>query len=180
MTAAPTPTPGRYRLDPVHSTIGFAVLHKVSRFRAGFASFDATLVVAEDGSMELEGSASVGSVQVKNPDMDVHLRSPEFFDVSRHPGIAFRSTAVTLSDEEGRLVVVGDLTIRGHTERIEARGTFAYVPDDAHAVERVGIDLEATVDRTAFGMRWNMPLPRGGFALANTVTVTGELELAKA
>ena len=35
------------------------------------------------------------------------------------------------------------------------------------------------IDRTAYGLEWNAPLPKGGFALANDVTLTVELELAE-
>jgi len=170
--------PGTYRLDPVHSTVGFAVMHKVSRFRGGFADFDATLVVDESGEMKLAGVAQVGSVQVKNDEQGAHLQSPEFFDATRHPAISFQSTSVTL-EPLGALTVVGELTLRGHAEVVEARGTLTYVPDDLHDQERVGIDLEAVVDRTVFGLRWNQPLPGGGVAVAHEVTLTVELELPK-
>ena len=45
------------------------------------------------------------------------------------------------------------------------------------------LDLDAvfaTVDRTEFGLNWNMPLPTGDQALANTVTILTELQLVKA
>ena len=40
--------------------------------------------------------------------------------------------------------------------------------------------LEAIIDRTAFGLDWNAPLPKGGVALANDVRLIVELELARA
>ena len=43
--------------------------------------------------------------------------------------------------------------------------------------ERVGLELETVIDRTAFGLDWNAPLPSGGFALGNDVTLKAELEL---
>jgi polyisoprenoid-binding protein YceI len=45
--------------------------------------------------------------------------------------------------------------------------------------EAVGFDLEATVDRRAFGLDWQVPLPSGGDALAWDVTLQVHLELAK-
>ncbi|PXY23396.1 hypothetical protein BAY59_27355 [Prauserella coralliicola] len=175
---APTVTPGTYRLDPVHSTVGFVVMHKVSRFRAGFGDFEATLVVDDDGAMTLTGTGQAASVQVKNSMMEKHLLSPEFFDVKRHPLIGLRSTSMRL-DEGGALAVAGELTLRGHTEVVTATGTLAYVPDDLHDHERVGIDLEGVVDRRRFGMTWNQKLPGGGVAVANEVTLIGELEFSK-
>jgi polyisoprenoid-binding protein YceI len=46
--------------------------------------------------------------------------------------------------------------------------------------ERIGLRLEATVDRREFGLNWNAPLPKGGFVLDNDVTLVVALELVKA
>ena len=48
---------------------------------------------------------------------------------------------------------------------------------DIADTEKLGIDLEAKVDRTEFGLNWNAPLPKGGFAVENEVTLTVHLEL---
>ena len=45
-------------------------------------------------------------------------------------------------------------------------------------VEKIGIDLETTVDRKAVGLEWNAPLPKGGFVLGDDVTISVTLELA--
>jgi hypothetical protein len=45
-------------------------------------------------------------------------------------------------------------------------------------VEKIGIDLETTVDRDSVGLAWNAPLPKGGFALGKNVTLSVSLELA--
>jgi hypothetical protein len=44
---------------------------------------------------------------------------------------------------------------------------------------KLGITLETVIDRTQFGLEWNAPLPKGGFALADDVKLTVELELAR-
>ena len=36
------------------------------------------------------------------------------------------------------------------------------------------------MDRTEYGLDWNAPLPKGGFALANEVKLLVNLELAPA
>ena len=47
-------------------------------------------------------------------------------------------------------------------------------------IEKIGIDLETTVDREQLGLEWNAPLPKGGVVLGNDVTITVSLELALA
>ena len=44
-------------------------------------------------------------------------------------------------------------------------------------MDKLSLSLETTVDRTAFGMVWQMELPGGGQALANDVRLVVELEL---
>lgn len=46
-------------------------------------------------------------------------------------------------------------------------------------VTKLGITVETVVDRGEFGLNWNAPLPKGGFALANDVKLTVELELVQ-
>ena len=48
---------------------------------------------------------------------------------------------------------------------------------DHFGATRVGLKLQATVDRTKFDINWNMPLPTGEPALANEVTLKADLTL---
>jgi len=63
---------------------------------------------------------------------------------------------------------------------VTATGTWAPPSADAFGNTRAHLHLETVVDRTAFGLNWNMPLPAGGNALANDVTLTVDLALVQA
>ena len=170
---------GTWSDDKVHSTVGFAVKHMVvSTFRGRFEDFDATLVTGEDGTLRLEGAVKADSIVVKDENLAAHLKSPEFFDTERYPEITFASTLVRA--EGGELIVDGELTIKGHTRPIEARGTITEPVVTLGDIEKIGVELEATVDRTEYGLNWNAPLPKGGFALDNDVKLVVSLELLKA
>ena len=72
---------GTWRVDPVHSTVGFSVKHMVvANFRGGFDTFDVTL--DEDG---LRGTVDVASISVSEPNLNGHLLAPDFFDAERNP-----------------------------------------------------------------------------------------------
>ena len=73
----------------------------------------------------------------------------------------------------------GELTIKGITKAVEARGTIEGPAVTFGDVNKIGLSLEAIIDRTEFGLDWNAPLPKGGFALANDVKLIVELELAE-
>ena len=163
---------GTWQLDPVHSSIGFEIEYMVGAFRGQFRDVDATLVVDGDET-RLTGAARVASVDVKDENLAAHLQSPEFFDVERHPELRFVSADVTGGEEE--LTVRGEITIKGVTQPVELTGRAAAPVTDAYGRERIGLNLSTTLDRTAFGLNWNLPLPSGEPALANEVTLVAEL-----
>jgi len=164
---------GTWGLDPVHSSIGFAITHSgVMTFRGTFDEFDAKLV---DG--RLEGTAKVASVRVDDPQLTGHLQTPDFFDAERHPELRFTSDAIELDGE--RVSIPGDLTLRGVTHRVELVGTASGPVADAYGKQRLGLDLETTVNRRDYGIDWNMELPTGEPLLADDVLLSADLALVR-
>jgi polyisoprenoid-binding protein YceI len=174
MTTATT-IPGAYAADPVHSSFGFAVRYQgVSLFKGTLDEVDAKLV---DG--RLEGAAKADSISIRTPEQfRAHVLGPEFFDAAGHPEVTFASSDLDLR-EDGTASVQGELTIKGITRPVEATGTWIAPAQDAFGSTRGHLNLEAQIDRTEFGMNWNAPLPSGGKALANEVTLTVELSLVE-
>ena len=158
---------GTWHLDPVHSSLGFEVAYMGGVFRGQFREVAATL---EDA--RLTGSAQVASVDVKDENLAAHLASPEFFDVERHPELRFTSNEIEGGEE---LTIRGEITIKGVTQPVELTGRATEPLTDAYGRERFGLTLETKLDRTAFGLNWNLPLPRGEPALSNEVTLAAEL-----
>ena len=58
---------GTWTLDPVHTHVGFAVDYMVGTFRGSFSPVEARLVVTEDGSASLNGSAPVAEPPALGP-----------------------------------------------------------------------------------------------------------------
>jgi len=173
MSSTTTPFAGTYAADPIHSSFGFAVRYQgVSLFRGTLNEVAATLA---DG--RLEGSAKVESISIRTPEQfRAHVLSAEFFDAANHPEVTFSSSSLDLR-EDGTAEVDGELTIKGITRPVHAVGTWTEPAGDAFGGTRGHLKLEAVVDRTEFDMNWNLPLPSGGNALANEVTLTVELSL---
>ncbi|MFI5025948.1 MAG: YceI family protein [Solirubrobacterales bacterium] len=172
-TAVPA---GVFRIDPVHSTVGFEVKHMISTFRGSFREYDATLDNS-NGAARLAGSAEVASVDVRDENLAGHLQSPDFFDAENSPRIEFASDDVQV-DADGSVTLDGELSIRGVTKPIQATGRFEHVEADMGGGERIGLNLETTVDRRDYGINWNSALPKGGFALGNDVKLVVNLELS--
>jgi polyisoprenoid-binding protein YceI len=176
-TRATLPT-GTWHVDATHSQVGFEVEYMVGTFRGSFSPVEASLTVDDDGTATLAGSARAEDVKVQEENLNVHLLSPEFFDAGRTPVIEFVGRDIRRSGDD--VEVAGELTIKGVTEPVELRGTIADPITDAYGRERIGLKLSTTVDRTRFGLNWNLPLPTGEPALANDVRLTAELYLIKA
>jgi len=169
---------GTWKLDAVHSSVRFEVPYLAGRFKGEFRDVDATLQLSDDGRAMLEGVARVTSVDVKDENLAAHLQGPDFFDAERFPELRFRAEDLKLDGE--RASVRGEITIKGVTHPIEATGSATPAFTDGFGRERVGLTLEAHVDRTAFGIDWNMPLPTGEQALSNDVTIVADLQFTKA
>jgi polyisoprenoid-binding protein YceI len=178
-TITSVPAGTTWTADPVHSTVGFAVKHMVvSTFRGRFEDFEATLTADADGTLRLSGRVRADSIVVKDENLAAHLAAPDFFDTANHPEIVFASTLVRT--EDGALVVEGELTVKGQTRPLRARGSLTEPHETMGGRVELGLELEAAVDRTEYGLDWNAPLPKGGFALGNEVTLRADLELVEA
>ena len=174
VTIAPA---GVWSLDPVHSRVDFEVSYLAGTFKGEFHEIGAELTV--DGEhASLEGTAKVGSVDVKDENLSAHLQSPDFFDAERHPELRFAAENIRL-DGDGRVSVDGELTIKGVTKPVAVTGTVTAPIADYTGNDRIGLNLTAAVDRTEFGVDWNQPLPSGDPALANDVTILAELQFVK-
>jgi polyisoprenoid-binding protein YceI len=163
MTVSTRPFVGTYVVDPVHSSVEFAVRHMgVSLFRARFEELSARLVAGD--ALRLEGSAPVESISIRSP--------REFRDHVVH-GADF------LLHADGTATVQAELTIRGTTRPITATGTYHAPIEGLGGQRRGALELSATVDRRDWGLDWQAPLPSGGDALGNEVRLTAHLELVE-
>ena len=168
---------GTWELDPVHSTVGFEVDYLAGTFRGDFRDVSATLDV-DGAAAHLEGVAQVASIDVKDENLAAHLQSPDFFDAERHPELRFAAEDVALAGDS--VTIRGEITIKGVTKPAAIAGTIAPPLTDPYGRERIGLRVATTVDRTDFGVSWNTPLPSGEPALANEVTIVGDLHFVKA
>ena len=163
---------GTWKLDPTHSQVDFSVKHLgISTVRGTFSDVSATLTGGEEPT--LSGSIRLASVSTKDADRDAHLSSPDFFDTERYPEATFEATFI--SPER----LIGNFTLKGVTKEIEFVSSLIGPAPDPSGGERLGIDLEGEIDRTDYGVSFNMPLPTGGLALGTDVKLSASLSFVK-
>ena len=172
---------GAYDFDPVHSRVGFAVVHMgLTTFRSRFTDVDGRLVAAGEG-VRLDARARVGSLAIDEPpELREHVvHSPDFLEADAYPEVTFRSSAIELRDD-GSATVTGEFVLRGVSQTITAEGSYRGPIEDPFGATRLALELRTTIDRRAFGMGWQRALPDGSDALGWDVELTAELELVKA
>src|SRR6185436_13598044 len=110
---------------------------------------------------------------------DQELKGNEFFDVARYPVMKFKSKRVEAAGP-GKLKVTGDLTINATTRQVvlNVEGPVGPVRD-SRAREKLGAAATTKVNRKDFGIIWNELMDSGGFALADEVSITLDIELIK-
>jgi polyisoprenoid-binding protein YceI len=171
---------GTWSIDPVHSSIGFGVKHfGVSTFRGSFTGAAGSLVSEDDAIRSIDGVVRVENLVTEEPQLTGHLHSEDFFDGANHPELTFKSTSVEPA-EDGKLRVLGDLTIRGVTRPIELEAELEGVGDDPYGNTRLGISATGAVDRGDWGITWNAPpLANGALAVGERVAITVHVEAVK-
>jgi polyisoprenoid-binding protein YceI len=167
---------GTWSLDPVHSTIGFEVDYMGGAFRGQFREVNAKLE-AEGDTPVLTGSAKVASADLKDENLAGHLQSPDFFDAERFPELSFESSEIDRAGDQ--VTVRGGITIKGVERPVELTGKIAGPLTDYTGNEKLSVKLDTTIDRTEFGVNWNVPLPDGKPALADEVKLSAELHFVK-
>jgi polyisoprenoid-binding protein YceI len=170
---------GTYNVDPAHSNVGFEVRHMgIATVRGTFRKFEGKVDASGD-ALSLAGAVDVSSVDTGDENRDGHLKAPDFFDVEQHPEITFHSTS-TEATADGSVRLSGEITIKGISQPIELTGTIAENGQDPWGNERIGLEVEATIDRREFDLKWNQTLPNGNLLVSNDVKLLVSVSAVKA
>ena len=154
----------------------------ISTTRGRFGTVTGTVQFDDEhpGNSRIDVTVDVSSVDTRNTQRDEHLRSADFFDVGNYPTMQFVSKRIQGDLKGGEFRVVGDLTIRGVTKEVtlEVTGDGSVIKDPWGG-ERTGFSARAKVNRSDFGLMWNVALEAGGVAVSDDVRIEIDVELVK-
>ncbi len=171
-----------WNIDKVHSKVGFSVAHMmVAETEGTFDQYEAKLWADADdfSDIKIDFKIDVASINTRNERRDKHLRDPDFFDAVNHPKITFNSNSVE-KKEDGKILINGDLTIRGTTKPVTFEGEYkGTIAKDAFGLTRAGLNITATINRQEYGVAYNGNLEAGGLMLGNKVDIMCKLSLTK-
>lgn len=171
-----------WKIDPLHSGAHFSVRHMmISTVRGEFGGVNGTVVYDPKNPTKatIEATIDCTTINTGTPKRDQELKGNEFFDVARYPVMKFKSKRVEAAGS-GKLKVTGDLTINATTRQVvlDVDGPVGPVRD-SRAREKLGAAATTKVNRKEFGIIWNEVMDSGGFALADEVSITLDIELLK-
>lgn len=171
VTAIPA---GNYVIDPTHTRIGFVARHAViTKVRGSFNNFEGKGSVA-DGNVSLEVVIQADSVDTRQADRDAHLKSEDFFNTGAFPTLKFVSTSVKQKGDD-EFEVAGNLTIKDVTKSITIDFEYTGAATDPFGNKRIGLEGEAEINRSDFGLTWNAVLETGGVLVSDKIKLEFEI-----
>ncbi|MBS2014497.1 MAG: YceI family protein [Deltaproteobacteria bacterium] len=155
VSSAPAPlsaaSSAQYTFDQSASKVSWVGSKVTGKHDGGFGTFKGTIDVSdgapEKSKVDVEIDAtSISSDQEK---LTGHLKSPDFFDVAKHPKATFSSTKIDKGGANGAThTVTGNLTIKGISKSITFPATLKV--DGAQA----SVDAEFAINRRDFSLNY--------------------------
>jgi len=170
-----------YKIDPVHTAVGFSVAHLViNEVKGRFKDLEGTVMLDDKSANKLTGIT--GSIETKSIDTgiekrDNHLRSADFFAVDKFPTIAFASKRIERHGSKN--VLLGTFTMHGVSREITIPVTIKGPIQDPWGATRIGLKANLTLDRKDYGLTWNKALEAGGVMVGEEIEIEINAEAVK-
>lgn len=179
MSAVATQT--KWGIDVAHSEVQFKVKHMVISTVTGFfKKFNGSVVSETD---DFDGAAvnfsiEANSIDTNVADRDAHLKSADFFAADQYPTIDFKNGVLSkVSGSSYKLV--GDLTIRSTTKKIELTVEYGGQTVDPWGNTRSGFELNGKINRKEYGLNWSAVTEAGGLVVADEVKLHINAEIVR-
>ncbi|HLQ52284.1 MAG TPA: YceI family protein [Terriglobales bacterium] len=150
-----------FKIDKVHSTVGFSVKHMViSSVPGRFTDFDGTIAYDDKdvSKSSVKVTIQAASINTDNAKRDEDLRGPSFLDTAKYPTIIFESKQVKKT--ANGLVAVGTLTIKDVSKEIELPFTING-KIKAFGGERMAAEASTQINRQDYHLTFNKMIEAG-------------------
>ena len=173
LIAAPSIAQDAWSLDKAHSGLQFNVTHMMlSEVSGTFNDFDiqAASSKADHSDLVVTFTAKTASVNTNNEKRDGHLKSDDFFNSEAYPDMIFKSSSVKVL-KDGKMVVMGDLTIRDKTKPVSIAMVNNGTIKDPYGMTRTAFKATATINRFDYDLKWNSLMEGGGAVVGKDIVV---------
>jgi polyisoprenoid-binding protein YceI len=163
-----------WTIDKNHAQTNFQIRHMgVSTVRGSISGVTGTVVwdQKDPSKSSVEATIDTNTVDTNNSARDTDLKSDKYFNVAKYPTMTFKSTSVTSAN--GKLQVVGDLTLAGVTKSVTLGVDGPTPPQKGMGGKQViGLSATGMVKRSDFNFAPKMP----SMALGDEVKITIDVE----
>jgi polyisoprenoid-binding protein YceI len=176
-TAAPLPPPGKWSIDPVHSTVTITARHLgMASVNGSVGEFSGTIQIAEPvEESTVRAALRAETIDTGSKMRDDHLRSPDFLDVAKYPEITYEGTSVTPGGGD-KWTVEGSLTLHGTTRPVALELTYLGTSPDPWGGQRAAFKATTELRRQDFALDWNQVLPTGAVLVGRTLQIALDIE----
>ena len=142
-----------YKIDPVHSSIGFSIRHFFSPVPGAFTQFSGTIKVDRENpeNNSVEATIDVPSIDTRIQKRDDDLRSANFFDATKYPTATFQSKSWKKTGDD-TFDVTGDLTLHGVTKEVVLKVKSLGFGPGMQGRQISGWEATTTLTREDFGI----------------------------
>jgi polyisoprenoid-binding protein YceI len=170
----------KWAIDPAHTEVQFKVKHLVITTVTGsFKEFDGEVITENedfDGA-KVKFSIDVNSIDTRSTDRDNHLKSDDFFAAEKYPEMKFDGV---LNKNGGDYKLVGDLSIRETTRKVELDVDYNGTVKDPWGNNKAGFEIAGKLNRKDFGLTWNTITEAGSMLVGEEVKLAISVQLAVA
>jgi polyisoprenoid-binding protein YceI len=171
------PVPTTWKLDSVHSNLGFSIFHlSVSDLKGTVQIIEASLVApAEDFTdATVTMKADMNSIDTDNEKRDAHLKTADFFDAVKFPELSFQSTSFKKSGAD-KYIVTGNLTMHGITKPVTLNASVKSGINPTNNKPITGMKITGAIKRTDFDVSSATP----DAIISDEVAIEANLEFGK-
>lgn len=168
----------KWVVEKSHSNINFSVAHLiVSEVTGKFKDFTGSIEAGKDdfSDMKVFFTIKSNSVDTNEPSRDGHLKGPDFFNAAIDSIVTFKSNRIEKTSD-GNFKVIGDLTMRGVTKQVTLDAQLKGKTKNPWGKTVAIFKSNTTIDRTAWGLKWNKGLEAGGLLVGENVDLTFNVE----
>ena len=163
-----------WTIDKNHAETTFKIKHMgVSTVRGSISGVTGTIVwdAKDPSKSSVEATIDATTVSTNNGMRDKDLKSDHYFNVEKFPTMTFKSTSVTRVD--GKLQVVGDLTLAGVTKSVTLDVDGPTAPQKGMGGKSViGLSATGSIKRSDFSFAPKTP----SMVLGDEVGITIDVE----
>lgn len=165
-----------WKIDTAHSDIAFKVKHMIISTVSGyFNEFDGEVETDNEdfSGAKISFSTKIDSINTKNEDRDIHLKSDDFFNAEAYPEMTFTSSSYNGN------ALVGDLTIRDVSKQVELEVEHLGTAVDPYGQTKAGFEVTGTINRKDFGLNWSAVTEAGNIIVSDKIKLQLDVQFIK-